>query len=401
MKLTRRTLLWLPLPVLVILFLLAGVAADAWLETSGGRALLQSELSKSLGLPVRLEGVYHFKFIPRLKIAGTDLRVGMPHGEATLASSKNYSATVELLPFIRGEMRIASIELSGGFVDFNQPPAGSAAEAQESLPNSTLGTLPQVASLEISDFFIHIGQEGTGVLLEQLQLSGFQPGRASGLTMTAAFLQTGIKSVEMSLQGELTVNAGDLSSSMLIKDLQADWSGLSFAGLTGLWEWHKAVSQLTGDMTWKDGVHSVDMSLILDVGEPVAGKLTGHYGRSGLPEPLELGTRFSFSPDQIELTQVYLDQSGQSIRGAGCVLLAEPASVQLTLASDELDLDRLREVLPGKTGGDAGLPVDLALVLRVNTARLGGAVASDVVVEIGSTPVSCHTSYDAFRAPHT
>ena len=65
---SRRYLLWLiPLLIVALLYLL-GVAADAWLESAGGRRLVENALGDSLGAPVHLNGDYRFRLLPRLAV---------------------------------------------------------------------------------------------------------------------------------------------------------------------------------------------------------------------------------------------------------------------------------------------------------------------------------------------
>jgi hypothetical protein len=384
MKFTWRSALWIAPSALVVLLLLLGAAADAWLETSGGRQLLQRELSKSLGLPVRLEGDFHFTLIPRLKIVGTRLTLGAPADGAVWASSEDYSAAVELIPFILGELRIAAVELDGGAVDADKLQRGFSAGAVPAGDGTVV--LPQLGSLDITDIFISSGAKGSGVMLDHLQLRGFQPGHAAGLLLEAALVEEGVKEAQVTLDGEVTVMPGSLATLLHIRELHGELAGQRISGLTGQWQWNYSEEMLAGDMSWSQDSLEANWSLELDTGKPASGTLQGSLDAQGLLGPLKLSIEFAVLPSRIDLTHVDMALSGQELAGAGCVLLEQPAALHLVLSTEELDLDPLADILARSEGDDADLPMGLAILVRAERVRLAGALASDVVVEIGSRP---------------
>ena len=69
--------------VLVVVLLLLPVGlywlADAWLESSGGRQMLEQELGARFGMSVSLEGEFDLMLLPDIGVSGTELVIG---GEA-------------------------------------------------------------------------------------------------------------------------------------------------------------------------------------------------------------------------------------------------------------------------------------------------------------------------------
>ncbi len=382
MNVSLRRLIWV-LPLLIpVLFLLLGVVADSWLESSGGRHMLQRELSKSLGLPARLAGDYHLKLFPRLKIAGSGLEIGQPGSLGLLAFSQEYSAVIELVPFFHREVRITSIGLHGGFVDYSRASNGAADEEEASAPEIPL---PEVGALEINNFTIRLTKEDS-ILIRQLQLRGFQPGKEAILDMDAGLVSGQTQTGQLSLHGGLTITAGNWSSQLRIFGLTLKWGESVLAGLTGEWKWDEPASRLTGHMAWEQTSRAAALQLQLAFNTPPSGFLRAQYHQPDLPEPSSLEVDFSVLPDRLDLPNVGMVIAGQSLGGDGCLLLAEAAGLHLSLQAGELDLDRIYSLLPLEQGNSAELPLVFAIRLHAEKARLAGAEASDISVEIGRQP---------------
>jgi hypothetical protein len=382
LKFPLRRLAWI-LPLLIFLLALAfGMVADSWLESSGGRQMLQRELTRSLGLPVRLEGGYRLKIFPRLKIAGNGLAIGQSGNSGVLALGKEYSAVIELVPFFHREVRITSIGLHGGFVDFSRAP-DEVVEAKEAGTHQI--SLPQVAVLEISDFAVRLTKEDS-ILIRQLQLRDFQPGKEAILDMDAAWISGQAESARLNLHGGLTIAEGSFSSQLRILGLTLKWGEAVLAGLTGEWQWDQPASRLTGYMAWEQTSRAAAVQLQLAFTTPPSGSLHAQYHQQGLPEPSSLEVDFSVMPDRLDLRNVGIKIAGQSIGGDGCLLLTGKTALHLSLQAGDIDLDRVYSLLPAQQGNGLEPPLVLAIRLHADKAWLAGAEASDISVEIGSQP---------------
>ena len=382
LNVSLHRLAWI-LPLLIlVLALLLGVVADSWLESSGGRQMLQRELTRSLGLPVRLEGDYHLKLFPRLKIAGSGLAIGQPGNSGVLALGEEYSAVIELVPFFHREVRITSIGLHGGFVDFSRAPDESV-ETKEA--STHVISLPQVAVLEISDFAVGLAKEDS-ILIRQLQLRGFRPGEEANFNIDAGLISGQAESARLNLHGWLTMEEGSFSTQLRILGLTLKWGESLVAGLTGEWKWDQQGSRLTGHMAWEQSSQSAALQLQLAFKTPPSGFLRAQYHQKDLPEPSNLEIYFSVLPDRLDLHNVGIKIADQAMGGDGCLLLTGKTALHLTLQADEIDLDRIYSLLPAQPGDGPEPPWVLAFRLHANKAWLAGAEASDISVEIGSQP---------------
>lgn len=382
MSVSLHRIAWI-LPLLIlVLALLLGVVADSWLESSGGRQMLQRELTRSLGLPVRLEGDYHLKLFPRLKIAGSGLEIGQPGNLGVLALSQEYSAVIELVPFFHREVRITSIGLHGGFVDFSRAP-DEAVGAKEASTHEL--SLPQVAVLEISDFAVRLAKEDS-IMIRQLQLRGFQPGKEANFDIDAGLISGQAESARLNLHGGLIMAEGSFSTQLRILGLTLKWGESMVAGLTGEWKWDQQGSRLTGHMAWEQTSQSAALQLQLAFTTPPSGFLRAQYHQQDLPEPSNLEIDFSVLPDRLDLRNVGIKIAGQSIGGDGCLLLTGKTALHLSLQAGDIDLDRIYSLLPAQQGNGPEPPWVLAIQLHADKAWLAGAEASDISVEIGSQP---------------
>jgi len=381
MKTAMRRLLWILPLFLLVLFLLLGVVADAWLESSGGRKMLQRELGKSLGLPVRIGADFHLEFIPRLQISGRGLEIGQPGKAGLWVVCDGYTVAIELAPFIHREVSIANVDLRGGTAGFNS--AGYEAEAETAGIGQEFN-LPQVALLAISDFRILLEQQDRSFLIKRLQLTNFQPGRAAGFYIDAGWIDGQEEKAGLSLRGGLQVGAS-LSSSLEVREMMVNLGGTALTGLTGEWQFDRPTARLKGRMVWKQAPHAAELQLELASMTPPTGAVHARYQRA-TTEPSSLSVRFTFLPEHVLLQNLVVELAGQSIGGDGCLLLSEEPVVNLSLQAEDLDLDRVYSILPANEDGSAELPFVPAIRLDVRKARYAGADAADVTVHIGADP---------------
>ena len=382
MKFRAWHLIWaLPL-FLSLLIVLLGLIADAWLESSGGREMLQRELSRNLGMPVRLRGEFHIGLIPRLNITGTGLEIGQPDTTAFWVVCRKYAVAIELAPFIHREVRIASVELNGGN-------AGFADDAKSDLGGGNrLGAslvLPQVTALEISDFRLAPVGKDNEVYIEDLRITGFQPGKPAPVALNAGLAAGQQDSARLNLDGELTL-ANDLSMHMDILKMTFDWDGSSIEGLSGEWQWLQPAGAVKGRMDWDQAPHKAEVRLELPAIAELAGVLHVHYEQPPMVDSSDLSLDFSILPEVIVMRALELNLDGQSLRGQGCLLTAAKPSLRLVLQAADIDADRIYAMLPEQRGGNTELPLDLAVRISAGKARFSGAVATDAELSIGGQP---------------
>lgn len=106
----RRVFLLLPL-VLLLLLVVFYLAAEYWLESAGGRRAIETTLSETAGLPVRLDGDFDVMFLPRPGVRGTGLTVLDPATGEELATSQLFEAELALGPLLRKELEVNHLGL--------------------------------------------------------------------------------------------------------------------------------------------------------------------------------------------------------------------------------------------------------------------------------------------------
>ncbi len=159
---------WLVLPA-ALLLLFPGLywLADTWLESSGGRQMLEQELGARFGMSVRLEGEFDLMLFPDIGVSGTDLVIG---GDASpgsfFAGSREFEVSVALKPLFHQQVVVEWIRLTGGQVypgRYSQSGAGSEA-----------GQLPEIRELTLRDFDLFPADENVAPLrVKTLKVTDF------------------------------------------------------------------------------------------------------------------------------------------------------------------------------------------------------------------------------------
>ena len=108
MKWLRRLLAFALLTA--ALFVAAAFALDAWIESSGGRQVVERTLSDAVGLPVRLGGDFDVHLLPP-GASGTDFIVMDETASVVNLRSRAYDLALELRPLLRREFRVDSLRL--------------------------------------------------------------------------------------------------------------------------------------------------------------------------------------------------------------------------------------------------------------------------------------------------
>lgn len=389
----RRILLWLTLLVIGLSFYLLGAWANAWLESAGGRRLLQRELSKGLGLPVSLQGEYGLRILPRLEIAGTGLEVRQKEGGGVFLYSRNFSAEVELIPLLNKQLRIASINLGEGFVDLANLPSQDNADSDSGIAASkTPATLPELASLNMSNFSIRYADAAYRVDIGELELSGFRAGAPASLAVKAGLFSDESITAAVKLRGSLTIEPSSLSTDLRIDEMEVALDARHIDGMVAQLRWDKPAERVEGQFEWRADNQSMRLQFGLTASQPVSGTMQGEYLDARLQAPLTLGLKFGVLDEQVNLEDLAMAMDSQEVDGSGCFRFDEMAGLHLDLAAEELDVDALAPLFTPGEGGDTDMSFVYGVKMHVGTARLSGAVAEDVLLQAGSEPECVRTT---------
>jgi uncharacterized protein involved in outer membrane biogenesis len=182
MKAPIRKGLLVLLAIIILLPVAAYWLADTWLESSGGRKMLEQELTKRVGMGVRLTGEFDLMLLPDIGVSGTGLVIAGAGGDSEFARSREYEISVALQPLLERRVLVEWVRLTGGVVhpdrysridDRNGPDpeasgAASAAKFQ----------LPEIGELTIRDFQIVLaGEDDNPLQLKELTLQDFAENR--------------------------------------------------------------------------------------------------------------------------------------------------------------------------------------------------------------------------------
>lgn len=351
MRITARRLLLVTPLALALLFAVAYLLVDAWLESAGGRHAVERALAERIGLPVRLDGDFNVMLLPSVGVSGTRLVLGEPGPATEVARSEDYAVSLALAPLFESRLLIESVRFSDGILHLGRWPGRSAsAEA----PVQGTPVLPEISELEIRDFRLVAGEGADSpYLLRELSVEDFTPGRAAPLRVELEGYGAWIGSLTWRPQGaELAVTAAG----------RGEWPGELRLGVAWL------LNAGTGDVvvTWGDGP----------------------FGSAVEPR---LALTFAALPAGIRLPAVRLEADTLRVAGDGCLLTGQATELHLELASDRLDADALPDLAGlADAGGEAsaGWPegLDFNVRLSVGELRASGVLAQQAVLRLGGEP---------------
>lgn len=148
---------------------------DAWLESSGGRQMLERSLSSRAGMPVRLNGEFQLMLLPDIGVSGTELRVGDAAPGSEFVSSREFEISVALKPLLNKQVIIDWVRLTGGrvFPDRYAPEHVAGDPSGDSVL-----LIPEIRELTIRDFHVVLaGSDETTLEVSELSVREFAVGR--------------------------------------------------------------------------------------------------------------------------------------------------------------------------------------------------------------------------------
>jgi len=177
------------LSILVVVLLLPPAAywiGDAWIESSGGRLMLEQELSRRTGMSVRLEGEFNLMLLPDIGVDGTALLIGGEAGAASLfASFEEFEISVALMPLFQRQVIIEWIRLSGGRIYPDRY------RGADSPGHAGSARLPEIQELTLRDFEILLPDESAPPLrLKSLDVNHFADGQQTSFSLEIEKLVT-------------------------------------------------------------------------------------------------------------------------------------------------------------------------------------------------------------------
>jgi len=352
----RWLLLGAPL-ALAVVFAVAWLLVDLWLESAGGRQAVERALAERIGLPVRLEGDFRVMLLPSIGVSGTGLVVGAPSPASELARSEEYAVSLALGPLLDGRLSIESVRFSGGILRLAHWPA--ATEAPDTAAQAPL-VLPDVRALEISEFRVIAGEDETEpYLLRHLSIEDFTAGRATPF--------------RLQVEGF------------------GDWSG----SLTWLADHAELLLVASGSGNWPGELRLRTEALLDTLTGALEVRWAGAPTAALRTEP-QLTLAYAWLPAGLRIRDLRLAADAVRVQGAGCFLTGDRPALHLDLSADRVDVDALPEWSALSSDGpaeDAGQPaagwpdgLDFNVRLSVGELLAGGAVARQAVLRLGGEP---------------
>jgi hypothetical protein len=160
---------------------------NAWLESSGGRQMLEQELSGRIGMSVRLAGDFDLMLLPQVGVSGTRLLIGGAADSPDLfALFGEFEISVRLKPLFQRQVVVEWIRLTGGRVyPERYRPAVSAVD-----PVAT--RLPEIRELALRDFEIVLPGDQEPLRLTSLEITDFAEQRQTAFALEVESLATAV-----------------------------------------------------------------------------------------------------------------------------------------------------------------------------------------------------------------
>jgi hypothetical protein len=397
--LMKRLWKWL---AIILVLVIAGLAllvfsAASWLETPSGRKLLQRELGNALGLQPVLAADYELQVFPKVQISGADLVLLVPAAAHPLAEIRRYEAHLALWPLLRKEVLVHKLALHDGSLDVDLllamgegKPAGSPAPLQ----------LPRIEAMEINGLRLN---RSNAKLLEvvRLELQDFAAGEDALLSLDLRLDGNIDTSHGVALHGQLNIQAEPLLAKVQVQELAAIVSGKHWPLGEGELSWSSLQQGLEGNLRGRWGEFSGEYEFSLATSEPLQLQLGLRLesDRTG-SHTADLQAHEESGNWQVDALELKLGE--QQVAGKGCLEMLGGTKLHLELFAAQLDLDALQHLLPEGMAGPAGqtapnglsAPFPLAVELRVDEARMGGAIARDVRLLLGDEP-ECSSGQDS------
>jgi hypothetical protein len=379
------------------LLLLAVVSlwgVTSWLESAAGRVLLQNKLSDALGLEARLEGDYSLHLFPRILVRGEKLVLLNAVAEKTAARLDAFDLRIALRPLLRKQIDIQRVSLRGGSINMEafgstEAAPGELAQSPGSQQiDSRQKNLPKINFLEISDLMMRMGDREL-LLLERMELKDFSAGQPAPVELTMGLAGEAAVRVELSLAATISVQDQPWQVLLNIQELSVSYGEKIWDGIHGSLEWDQPTGMLNGQLA----------------GNVIAGLATNLEWSVRTTDDLSSTVAVEIVwPDGAVLTSDWLASqqstmwliedvkvsfAEQIVQGAGCFGTKPRPLLQLTLQSEQLDIDAIRERLPAQD--DAGTdsaewPFDLAILLKAATLQSEEVIAHDVQLLVGAEP---------------
>ncbi len=148
---------------MVVLF--AALIAPFFINWDSYRANFEHEATRILGHPVHVGGASHVSILPSPSVTFTDVEVGDPSGPPLMTIDR-FSATLELVPLLQGQLHVVSMLLEHPVVHVSAGPSGAIDWMQRLADTQALDPdRVSLADVRVEGGSLAFSDAGTGVAL--------------------------------------------------------------------------------------------------------------------------------------------------------------------------------------------------------------------------------------------
>jgi AsmA protein len=341
--------------ILIALLVAAVVIAALVIDPDDYRDELAERASQQLGREVKLEGPMELTFFPWLALDIRDVTVGNPPGfdqAPPLAGIERATASVRVLPLLRGEIEIGAVTLERAGLHVVTGRGGASnleglfESAQPAPDSGEPADLSQIrtGSVRFENVVLSLIDLAAGtrteLRLDSMDLGAFAAGRDVPLSLAGRLVEGGETAVTLELDGSVRV-AADLSE-VALSDWSLDYT-MPAAGAEG---------EASGSL------------VVNPMAEPLTIELTGLTNRvelDGMTAELSAGegvTATIGKTIRANLPAARLSLNGQPLDLDGEATIGETIGGRLAVTGERLDLTALAP--EGGRGGDAPADSDTA-----------------------------------------
>ncbi len=113
--------------IIVVLLIVLALAAPMFISSDTLKAQLVAQVKKATGRTLEIKGDTSVKFFPNIAVSAQDVTLGNPEGFTTpyLVSLKKLETGAELMPLLKGELKINGITLDGATINLEELKSGA------------------------------------------------------------------------------------------------------------------------------------------------------------------------------------------------------------------------------------------------------------------------------------